>query len=404
MLRFLLAAGSLNIVQGLPSYFFLIAVPALLRESGASLQVVGLTYVVWLPWALKWLWAPLFDKATLRPFGDRTGWLRALPVAMAISFVAVAFVPPATGPWPLLALALVSAILGATLQVVLGAWVIETVPEVRRGWANAAQVSGMTLGGILGGSVILLLSDRLGWDVTIYIVAAGILLASLPAWWVAASPGAAQGVARLGAWSELRAVVLRPAFRHLGAVIMVVAVAGGSDALLAAFLIDQGLAAARVGLLLGVVAMAAILPASAFVGWSVQRFGIAPVLASILCFKAVMLLSLAVTATGAELPPLALEALAVATFMLTGATMVVMWQAYMSVAAEGHAATDFSVLTSIEAFLLLVAGIGAGQVAGLIGYTSLFLGAASFAVLGAVLALLLLSRRAALAATVREPA
>ena len=43
------------------------ALPALLREAGASLQAVGLTALWWLPWGLKFVWAPWVERLRLPP-------------------------------------------------------------------------------------------------------------------------------------------------------------------------------------------------------------------------------------------------------------------------------------------------------------------------------------------------
>lgn len=48
------------------------ALTTLMREAGASLQVVGLTALWWLPWGLKFLWAPWVER--LRRFCWR--WAR----------------------------------------------------------------------------------------------------------------------------------------------------------------------------------------------------------------------------------------------------------------------------------------------------------------------------------------
>lgn len=38
------------------------ALPSLLRDAGASLQVAGLTALLWIPWGLRFLWAPVVER------------------------------------------------------------------------------------------------------------------------------------------------------------------------------------------------------------------------------------------------------------------------------------------------------------------------------------------------------
>ncbi len=60
-LRFTLI-GSLYVSQAIPLGFFTVALPAILRARGVSLQNVGLLSALALPWLIKFLWAPFVDR------------------------------------------------------------------------------------------------------------------------------------------------------------------------------------------------------------------------------------------------------------------------------------------------------------------------------------------------------
>lgn len=87
MLRRLITIALMTAAIGAPAAFFTIALPAFMRDGGASLAEIGLVYIVWAPSALKWLWAPWFDGLPRRPFGDTFGWMRALTLAIALTFL-----------------------------------------------------------------------------------------------------------------------------------------------------------------------------------------------------------------------------------------------------------------------------------------------------------------------------
>ena len=57
--------------QGLPLGFLSQALPALLRSYDVSLEKIGLVSLVAVPWALKFLWAPLVDHYGSERFGRR---------------------------------------------------------------------------------------------------------------------------------------------------------------------------------------------------------------------------------------------------------------------------------------------------------------------------------------------
>ena len=69
---------SLYFAQGLPYGFFTTALPVVLRQSGYSLVAISATGVLFLPWALKFLWAPYVDR-----LGTRRRWVVSMQIATA---------------------------------------------------------------------------------------------------------------------------------------------------------------------------------------------------------------------------------------------------------------------------------------------------------------------------------
>ena len=67
---------SLYFAQGVPYGFFTQALPVLLREQKLSLPLIGLAHLLSLPWALKFLWAPLVDgvRASARLACGSSSW------------------------------------------------------------------------------------------------------------------------------------------------------------------------------------------------------------------------------------------------------------------------------------------------------------------------------------------
>ncbi len=59
------AIGGICMAQSLVSGIAFQGVPALLRDSGAPLDQIGLAYLAFLPWALKFLWAPWIERYRL---------------------------------------------------------------------------------------------------------------------------------------------------------------------------------------------------------------------------------------------------------------------------------------------------------------------------------------------------
>ena len=80
--RKLLLLGSLYLAQGLPYGFFTQALPVLPRARGLSLEAIGLSSLLALPWALKFLWAPAVDRQ-----GSRRGWILVYSASAAARLV-----------------------------------------------------------------------------------------------------------------------------------------------------------------------------------------------------------------------------------------------------------------------------------------------------------------------------
>ncbi len=82
--------ASLYLSQGLPFGFFTVALPVVMRQEGLSLPAVSLANLLALPWALKFLWAPLLDRHGSTRIGRRRSWI--LPLQAASILVVVGLV------------------------------------------------------------------------------------------------------------------------------------------------------------------------------------------------------------------------------------------------------------------------------------------------------------------------
>ncbi|HIA04044.1 MAG TPA: MFS transporter, partial [Myxococcales bacterium] len=81
----------LYFTQGLPFGFQAKALPLFLREQGTSLQAIGLTSLLALPWMLKALWAPLVDRYWSPRMGRRRSWILPAQGLLCLLCVAAAW-------------------------------------------------------------------------------------------------------------------------------------------------------------------------------------------------------------------------------------------------------------------------------------------------------------------------
>ena len=192
--RQLVLLGLLYVAQALPLGFFVVALPAILRDRGVSLERVGFLGALALPFLLKFLWAPVVDR-----FGAATGhyrsWLLPLQVLAVATVAAIAMLDPGAHFGLLVGLGALFMLLAATQDVATDGLAVRLLQHRDRGLGNGLQVGGYYLGQILGGGVVLVLVDRVGWSLAVATMA---VILALPLPWVASvrEPRAAAREAR----------------------------------------------------------------------------------------------------------------------------------------------------------------------------------------------------------------
>jgi len=138
-------------------------------ESGLSLGAIGMTALIGLAYANKFLWSPALDA--LRPpppfagLGQRRGWLATIQLLLIASICAVGLTNPVDGAALTVALATLVAFLSASQDIVLDAYRIEVLPDAEREQACGltAYVWGYRLALLASGAGTLFLVGRIGW-------------------------------------------------------------------------------------------------------------------------------------------------------------------------------------------------------------------------------------------------
>ncbi|WP_414603810.1 AmpG family muropeptide MFS transporter [Stenotrophomonas sp. FR012] len=175
-----LTMAMLGFGSGLP--FLLIASQTLstrLRDVGLDLGSIGLISLASFFYLLKFLWAPLLDRYAfplLGALGRRRSWLLVSQVLVLVGLVALAFVRPEQGVWPLVMWVLVASFAGATQDSAVDAYRIEIAPQTAQAALAATYTLGYRIGLILAGAGALYLAQFEGWIVAYLAMAALMLL------------------------------------------------------------------------------------------------------------------------------------------------------------------------------------------------------------------------------------
>jgi MFS family permease len=346
----------LYLSQGLPFGFFTVGLPALMRQERLSLGQIGLTSLLSLPWALKFLWSPFVDR-----HGRRRAWIVPLQSANALALAAMAWLDFRTQlPWIFAGVLLVN-LLAATQDIATDALAVDLLTPEERGPGNGVQVAAYRLGMVLGGGVLLMLLEYLNWFRAFLCMAAALALATLPILrhdeaeparaTVTTAPASWQAIAghfaRPGAWRWALILALYKGFESM------------AGPMVKPMLVDLGYSVGAVGAISGTVGSLAALTGALAGGWGVARLGRDRALLAFGGLQVAALPSYALPALHLGGEAAVYGAVVVEHFVGSMATAA-LFTRMMDACRPGHAATDYT----IQACVVVVAS----------GFTSTFSG------------------------------
>lgn len=189
----MLFALLMGFASGLPLLLTGSVLQAWLKRGGVDLGSIGLFALIGLPYTLKFLWAPLFDRYTLPLFGRRRGWMAVAQVALAAALFGLSFAHPAPGDLlPVSIAALLVAFFSASQDIVVDAYRRESLSDVELGLGSALYVNGYRVGLLLAGGGGLILAGTYSYQ-TMYQLMAAFMAACIVVTLLAPEPPLPEG-------------------------------------------------------------------------------------------------------------------------------------------------------------------------------------------------------------------
>jgi PAT family beta-lactamase induction signal transducer AmpG len=364
----------LGFASGLPLALTSGTLQAWLTVEGVDLKTIGIFTMVGLPYTLKFLWAPVMDRVIPPWFGRRRGWMVLMQLCVAVGLGLMAMTNPRLHPGWLAGYAVLVAFLAASLDIVFDAYRTDTLRSHERGLGAAVWVNGYRIALLASGAGALVLADYIGWQMT-YLAMAAVMIAGVVIVLVSPDPtlvadapkslteavGAplAEFVGRSHAWGFLAVIVLY----KLGDAF--------ASTLQTAFLIGElGFSATDVGAVKGLGVFATLL--GAFLGGLLMtRSGL---VRSLLVFGALQAVSnmgfvvLALAGRNSNVLTAAVVIENVTGGMGTAAFVALV----MSLCDPRYTATQFALLSSLEALGRVFAGRPSADIVALVGWTQFF--------------------------------
>lgn len=135
-------------------------------ESGISLTGIGLTALIGLAYAFKFLWAPVLDHAAPPAFGwlgRRRGWLATIQPLLAAAILGLGFTNPANAAQITVMVAVLVAFLSASQDIVVDAYRIEVLEESNQGYGLACYIWGYRAALLAANAGALAIAEFVGW-------------------------------------------------------------------------------------------------------------------------------------------------------------------------------------------------------------------------------------------------
>jgi PAT family beta-lactamase induction signal transducer AmpG len=380
-MRLFLLLALLYFAQGLPSGLIAKALPALMREQGVTLSMIGFTSALALPWALKFLWAPLVDR-----YGTRKRWLLALnAVTMALMLVVASrdFAAWIERLPLLLAVLFCANLVSATQDIATDGYAVSRLRPEWRGLGNSIQVVGYKLGMVMGSSGLLWLVAHYGWTASYGGLACLMLAVIVPVLFMDDAQAATEQAATHARWrgmagyaNLLQEFVARPG---VGWWLVTLALYKFGDSLASRMtgplLTDSGFSLAQIGLITGFAGATAGVIGAFAGGATLLRIGHREALLGFGVLQALGLAGYLFVVAGVR-DPWAVSAVVYFEQFADGLSTVALFTLMMDRCRPHAPGTDYSLQASLVVAVTGVAAVTGGAFTDRFGYAVVFATAA----------------------------
>ena len=176
-----LAALFVGVSSGFPYAMIGATLTTRLAQDGIDKRTVTEFTLAFLVYNLKFLWAWVVDGVRiplLGRLGQRVSWLLVTGVAVIAAVVNLALVDPKASIQATIVAAVLVGIAGATYDIVIDAYRIETLKPHQLGVGSGMSQYGWRIGSVAAGALALVVAGRMGWA-TAYIVCAAFALPAM---------------------------------------------------------------------------------------------------------------------------------------------------------------------------------------------------------------------------------
>lgn len=155
---------ALGFSSGLPLPLTSGTLQAYLSVSGIRLELIGLFSAVGIPYTLKFLWAPFFDRFRFFVLTRRRGWILFNQIIIFWLILVFSFLDPKKNLGFFWIVSFCLAFFSSSQDIVVDAYRTDILKREELGPGASVFVFGYRVAMIISGAVALILADRWGWD------------------------------------------------------------------------------------------------------------------------------------------------------------------------------------------------------------------------------------------------
>ncbi len=163
-----LGALALGISSGFPFAMIAATLTTRLAEAGIDKKSVTAFGLALLIYNFKFLWAPAIDRGRIpllaNLIGQRRAWLLVIGVGVMASVAWLGVADPKTSLGNVAAAALAVGFMGASYDIVIDAFRIESLTPEQLGVGSGMSQYGWRIGSAAAGGLVLLVADGQGWS------------------------------------------------------------------------------------------------------------------------------------------------------------------------------------------------------------------------------------------------
>jgi MFS transporter, PAT family, beta-lactamase induction signal transducer AmpG len=177
----------LGFSSGLPLLLTGQILQAWLTAEGISLSQIGAVSLIGLAYTCKFAWAPLLDRFALPFLGRRRGWVLVFQIALIGAIAMLATLDPRHDLAAVAHAAIAVAVLSASQDVVLDAYMTDVLAPHERAAGASVNVIGYRVATVASSSLALVMADHVAWPV-IWLTMAGFMLIGIAGTLIAEEP------------------------------------------------------------------------------------------------------------------------------------------------------------------------------------------------------------------------